>query len=202
VNGGTMTAENREPLHIRRITCEGFLRKDGLIDIEGSLIDTKHREFQLANKLLPAKEPLHQMRICITINHQRDIVAVQASSERSPYDECREVEPFYQRLVGMRVDRGFVRAVKEIFRGTGGCTHMTELLAPLATTAYQVIWAEDGRKGIDDHDSQHRISPLNGCHALKVKGQVVKTYFRQDLEQWKTKQVDKLQSLPKAKATP
>jgi len=199
---GTMTANNREPLHLRRITCEGFLRKDGLIDIEGTLIDTKHRDFQLANRLLPAKEQLHQMRICITVNHEREIVAVQASIEHSPYNECQEVEPFYQRLVGMRVDRGFVRAVKEMFRGTSGCTHMTELLAPLATTTYQVIWAEDGWNGIDDHDSQQRASPLNGCHALKVEGQVVKTYFRQELEQWKTKQVVKLQSLPKAKATP
>ena len=31
----------RKPLHLRRISCEGFQRDDGLIDLEGLLIDTK-----------------------------------------------------------------------------------------------------------------------------------------------------------------
>ena len=31
----------RKPLHHREVICQGFLRDDGLIDIEGQLTDTK-----------------------------------------------------------------------------------------------------------------------------------------------------------------
>ncbi|MGB0396883.1 MAG: DUF2889 domain-containing protein, partial [Candidatus Puniceispirillaceae bacterium] len=38
----------REARHLRRISCEGFARTDGLLDIEGELIDTKHYDFPSA----------------------------------------------------------------------------------------------------------------------------------------------------------
>ena len=37
----------RRLLHLRRITCEAFEREDGLLDIEGLLIDTKPTPVQL-----------------------------------------------------------------------------------------------------------------------------------------------------------
>jgi hypothetical protein len=172
----------RRPLHSRTITCEAFLRDDGLIDIEGVLKDTKPRPLRLPSKTVAAGEPIHLMRVCMTINPSREIVGVRASSEAHPYDECAEVEPNYQRLLGMKIDRGFSKAVKTLFASTKGCTHMTELLPPIATTAFQVIWSEDGWRGVDEADSAHRTSPINGCHALRVDSHVVQTYFRDHLK--------------------
>ena len=39
-------ATPREPIHTRRIECQGFLRQDGLWDIEGRLTDGKTYSFK------------------------------------------------------------------------------------------------------------------------------------------------------------
>src|SRR5690606_12405498 len=36
----------REPIHIRTVTCRGYRRSDGLWDIEGHLVDTKAYLFE------------------------------------------------------------------------------------------------------------------------------------------------------------
>ena len=36
----SLSAPIKEARHLRRISCEGFARIDGLLDIEGELIDT------------------------------------------------------------------------------------------------------------------------------------------------------------------
>lgn len=172
----------RRSLHLRRITCEGFLRDDGLIDIEGVLIDTKPRPFKLVTKTVETGQPIHLMRLRLTVNRERQIVDARAHSEQGPYSECAEVEPRYRQLIGLRIEPGFTRAARKLFAGTQGCTHMTELLPPMATTAFQVLWSEDGWDGVDQPGSLRRTSPINGCHALRADSHVVRTYFKEHLE--------------------
>jgi len=167
----------RRPVHLRRIHCEGFLRDDGLIDLEGTLVDTKPEPLQMVHRLVPAHAPIHQMRVRLTIDRERRIVDAQAWSEHSPYEDCQEVEPVYRQLVGARIEPGFTRLVKRLFGGTAGCTHLTELIPALASTAFQVIWAQGDFGGPDDPGSARRTSPLGGCHALRPEGRVVRTYF-------------------------
>jgi hypothetical protein len=176
-------AAPRKPLHLRRISCEGFLREDGLIDIEGLLIDTKPLPVQLVNKSLAAGEPIHQMRVRLTIDRERCIVDAQAWSEHTPYPDCMEVEAGYRKLIGMRIEPGFTLAVKRLFRGTLGCSHMTELLPPMASTAFQTMWADGDFKTVDPQGSKQRTSPLGGCHALRLNGHIVKTYFPQQYKE-------------------
>lgn len=158
------------------------MREDGLIDIEGVLVDTKPRPFEIATKTVEADNPIHLMRLCLTINTAREILGIRASSEQTPYNECREVELQYQRLIGLRIDSGFTRTVKQMFAGTQGCTHMTELLPTIATTAFQAIWSENGWQGVSPAGNPKRKSPINGCHALRADGHVVRTYFQHHLE--------------------
>jgi len=54
---------------------------------------------------------------------------------------------------------------------------MTELLPPMASTAFQLLWADGGFEGADAPGSGRRTSPLGGCHALKLDGVIVRTYF-------------------------
>ena len=51
----------RKLLHTRKVTCEGYLRDDGLMDIEGHLVDTKSYDFPNNDRggHIPAGEPLH-----------------------------------------------------------------------------------------------------------------------------------------------
>jgi hypothetical protein len=168
---------HRRPLHLRRIHCEGFARDDGLFDIEGLLVDTKPVPLRLVNREVPAGEPIHRMRVVLTIDRTRTIVQAQAFTESSPYPDCGEIAAAYGRLVGLRIEPGFTRAVKRLFRGTLGCSHMTELLPPMASTAFQVLWADGDYGGADAQGSAQRTSPLGGCHALRLDGRIVKTYF-------------------------
>jgi len=172
-------AAPRRPVHLRRITCEGFLRDDGLIDIEGLLIDTKPEPMRLVTKEVPAGSPIHQMRLRITVDRERRIVEASAYSEQGPYPACSEVEAGYRRLVGLRIEPGFTRQVKRLLRGVEGCTHMTELLAPMASTALQVIWGDSEIATNGEALAAQRMSPLGGCHALRLDGEIVRTYFPQ-----------------------
>ena len=172
----------RTPLHLRRISCEGFLRDDGLYDLEGLLIDTKPVPLPLVTREVPAGESIHQMRVRLTIDREMTIVDARVYSEHTPYPDCVEVEANYRQLVGLRIGPGFTREVKRLFRGTAGCSHMTELLPPLASTAFQVMWANNDFDSVDAEGSTQRTSPLGGCHALRLEGRIVRTYFPQVLK--------------------
>nr|WP_314533097.1 DUF2889 domain-containing protein [uncultured Pseudomonas sp.] len=45
----------------------------------------------------------------------------------------------YGALVGLRIGTGFKQRVAERVGGLKGCTHLTELLGPMATTAIQTL---------------------------------------------------------------
>lgn len=168
----------RRRLHLRRIICEGFARDDGLIDIEGTLIDTKPFAIEMAEKSLSADEAIHQMTVCLTIDRQRNIVDAQARTVDSPYRICGSIAKSYRQLIGLRIEPGFTQQVKRMFRGTLGCTHLTELLPPMATIAFQIQWARpDEFEAADERTTQRRTSPLGGCHALRLDGEVVRMYM-------------------------
>jgi hypothetical protein len=147
------------------------------VDIEGLLVDTKPIGLELMTKHVPAGEPIHQMRLRMTVDRERLIVDMQAVSEVTPYHTCVEVASTYQRLIGLRIEPGFTQQVKRLFRGVEGCTHMTELLPAMASTAFQVLWADGDINRVDPQGSTQRSSPLGGCHALRLDGTIVKTYF-------------------------
>lgn len=123
------------------------------------------------------------MRVRLTIDRERRIVDAQAFSEHTPYADCMEVEARYRKLIGLRIEPGFTGAVKRLFRGTEGCAHLTELVPVMASTAFQVLWAQGDFGGADVEGSGRRTSPLGGCHALRLDGQVVRTYFPQHLKE-------------------
>lgn len=166
----------RRPVHLRRITCEGFERDDGLFDVVGTLIDTKPHAVDLQEKTVPGNEPIHHMTVCLTIDRDRLIHDVQAHTLEGPHAVCGAITQSYRHLIGQRIQPGFVSTAKRLFRGEAGCTHMTELLPPMATTAFQMLWrsADDVT---DPEQPQHRNSPLGGCHALARDGEFVRLYF-------------------------
>lgn len=68
----------------------------------------------------------------------QEVIAV---SEITPGSECPQVARAYESLKGLRVEPGFSRAVKERVQGVKGCTHLTELIGPMATVADQTFSA-------------------------------------------------------------
>lgn len=166
----------RRPVHLRRIRCEGFERSDGLYDIVGTLIDTKPFPIELEEKTVAGDEAIHHMTLCLTIDRDRLIHAVEAHTLEGPHAVCGAITDSYGRLIGQRIQPGFIRVVKRLFRAELGCTHLTELLPPMATTAFQMLW--NSADDVTDPDQpEHRNSPLGGCHALKRDGEFVRLHF-------------------------
>ena len=144
----------RQLLHTRRVTCQGFFREDGLLDIEGRITDEK--TYEHANEWRGALKPgdfVHDMSIRLTLDHRFTIVDVEAVTDKSPYRMCGDIAPNFKKLIGLRVGAGFNRAVRERLGGREGCTHIVELLGPVATTAFQTA----GSRKVRDLNEAHRI---------------------------------------------
>jgi len=169
----------RQPLHTRRVKCEGFIRDDGLFDIEGEITDTKGYAFENHHRgEVEPGDPIHHMRVRITVDDELRIHAAQAVSISTPYDLCRAAAPDFERLVGIRIGPGYMRKVKERYGRDQGCTHIMELLYPLGTTAFQTVfpYREYQRRleGLSEGESMKNGPPLNSCYAFSSKRSVVK----------------------------
>ena len=143
----------RQHLHTRRVVCQGFFRDDGLWDIEGRITDEK--SYEHANEWRGPLTPgdfVHDMSIRLTIDHKFTIVDAEAVTDRSPYSMCGDIAPAFRKLVGLRIGGGFHRAVRERLGGIHGCTHIVELLGPVATTAFQTV----SSKKAQDLNRAHR----------------------------------------------
>lgn len=178
----------RDHIHTRRVTCEGYRRADGLWDIEGHLVDTKTYTF--SNKERGDVEPgvpVHEMRIRLTIDDDFAIRAVEAVTDHSPFSVCREVTPNFERLVGLTIGPGWRRAVARRVGGIEGCTHIVELLGPVATTAFQTIMPlrereralkQAAERGNDaEQGERKRPRLLNTCHAFREDGPKTKEFW-------------------------
>jgi len=144
----------RQHLHTRKVTCQGFYRDDGLFDIEGRITDTK--TYEHANEWRGPLRPgdlVHDMSIRVTLDHRFTIVDVEAVTDSSPYRMCGDIAPNFKKLIGLRVGPGFTKAVRQRLGGVHGCTHLVELLGPVATTAFQTA----GSKKANDLQLDHRL---------------------------------------------
>ena len=177
---------NRQLLHARNITCLGFYRDDGLWEIEGRLTDRKDYSFENENRgQVDAGEPVHDMWLRVTLNDNLLITNVEASTDASPYPICPDITKNFSRLKGITIGPGWRKAIKNKVGGIHGCTHLVELLGPIATTAYQTIFSEKAQilKKAKSSESktkmvagEERNKPrlLNTCHAFNESSSVVK----------------------------
>src|ERR1700734_2793441 len=184
---------DRERLHTRSIEINGYHRADGLYDIEAHLTDSKSfGQTNYDRGHIEPGEPIHDMRLRLTLDEQMHIKAVEAVSDKTPYAMCPTAAPNFTRLIGMRIKAGFLRDANHAVGGTVGCTHLRELLQQMATTAYQTInpakarremaaqGAADDKPGSDAFDK--RITEkwgggnkiLNTCLAYDERGPLVK----------------------------
>lgn len=168
----------RKPAHTRVVTCQGYERDDGLWDIEGRIVDTKPYRFQNRDRggWIEADEALHDMSIRLTINLDLEVLDADAVIDFSPYNYCRAVAPIARNLIGLKIAPGFTQKSKLAMGANLGCTHLTELLGPVATTAIQTIASARSRLREQDHKPQ---SPafLDTCHTYASDSPVVKLHW-------------------------
>ncbi len=179
------TPAPRTPSHTRKILCQGFKRDDGLWDIEGHLTDTKNFPYPHDKKgFLPPGDALHQMSVRVTVDEHFLVHETEACIDASPFEICPNIIERFQLLKGLTMGLGWRFEIRKRLGGTLGCTHLVELLAPVATTAFQTIAgstdanaetvAESIRKENDD-----KPVVLDTCHALARSSPVVKLHWPQ-----------------------
>ena len=172
-------APPRQSVHDRQVRCQGYRRADGLWDIEGHLTDTKTYDFTNQHRgEVKAGEAVHEMWLRLTIDDDFVIRAVEAVTDFAPYRVCPAITPNFQRLVGVQIAPGFRRQVARHLGGVQGCTHLVELLGPLATTAFQTIWPYR-RHQKESAPGSESTGFLDSCHALRRDGETVKAHWPQ-----------------------
>jgi hypothetical protein len=169
----------RRHLHTRNITCEGYARDDGLWDIEARIVDTKtYQTDEPFRGARPAGQPVHHMQVRLTLDREMVVRDIEVTTNDAPYDACPSVAPNYKALIGARIGAGWRKAVTEAVGRTKGCTHISELLMPAATVAFQTMgsWPkpESGSPAVDSGKKPYFV---DGCAAWASDGPVVKKLF-------------------------
>lgn len=169
---------NRNLAHTRVVTCHGYKREDGLWDIEGRIVDTKPYRFPNKDRggWIKADEALHDISIRITINFEMKVIDAEAVIDSSPYNYCKCVVAIAKNLVGLQIAPGWTLKSKAAMGKNRGCTHLTELLGPVATTAIQTITSETMKRSKQDVGDPVESASLflNSCHSLAAGSPVVK----------------------------
>jgi hypothetical protein len=177
----------RNHFHTRQIRCDGYARPDGLWEIEATITDTKTYGFpnEWRGEVKPG-EPIHGMSMRIAYDDDYVIREAEAAMDFSPFETCATVAPNFAKLVGLKIGPGFNRKVKELVGGTAGCTHLVELLAPMATVAFQTTAAGARRhreemyglppkSEVEDAPTVPRV--LDSCVSWDSRGPNVKKFM-------------------------
>ncbi len=137
----TNVPAKRREIHHRVIDMKTYERDDGLFDAEAHLVDRKPFDFKRSGRPepWPAGTALHDLRVRMTVDGTYVVREISASSDVTPYAICKEAEATLSLMVGERLASGWTQKVKERLRGSTSCTHLMEMLLPLASTALQGI---------------------------------------------------------------
>ncbi len=160
----TMTEPSeRKLLHTRQVSCRGYQLDGERWEIEGRMVDLKN--FPVANAdrggRIAVGEPLHDISLSLVIDSALRILHVRATIDAAPFNQCAAITGAFRALEGLTLTQGFSRQAKALLGGVKGCTHLLELLGPIATTAYQTLWQSE--EGYDVH-SQEVDRLLDSCH--------------------------------------
>lgn len=135
------TPTARRPVHTRRIVFEAFVRDDGLWDIDCSLHDSKAMEISMRERgVLQPGDPVHLLRVRLTIDDNFTIHDVQTGVGAVPFAECHiAADAPMRKLIGLTMGPGWRKAIDGAIGGVAGCTHLRELVFNAATAAFQTV---------------------------------------------------------------
>jgi hypothetical protein len=194
--------ENSELIHTRRYEVRTYKLNDDRFLLRGVVIDEKPAGLYISHD--PEVLWVHHMVVDLEVTFPTfTIEKVSVTFHERPHTHCTDIEPDYQKLVGLSIARGFNNKVKELFGGPRGCTHIGALLAAMAPVAIQSGWsmrmgaAVEGVSTPSTPEQRRRAYAinLNTCHIWDENGQMVS-----DIEQglpmevplWITKRFKKL----------
>ena len=174
-----------DQVHDRRYQVNSFRVPDGNLLVRGSIVDTKPPGLYVADDDRPIE--MHHMVVEFAIEvSTMTITDVDVEFVTHPNITCPAIVEHYDKLIGLSVQRGFNRKIRELFGGPRGCTHTTALLQAMAPVVIQSMWSlamlnrrQPGAHGAaadaatvppDVAREQAMARNLNSCHVWDENG--------------------------------
>lgn len=170
-----MAHTEREELHVRSIEMRGYRRSDGLYEVEGKLLDRKPYDFiptMHSGRFVSAGEPIHEMVVRLVYDEKLVVQAIEYVTSAAPYSNCSRGGIALQSVVGLAMVNGWSKEIKKRLGGSQCCTHLMELLIPMATTAFQSLSATS-RTQPERLDATGRPKKIDSCYAYSADGELV-----------------------------
>ncbi len=164
-----------DEIHHRQVDIRFYRRSDALYEIIGRLIDTKSHAFrrQLSEQDTLPGEPLHDITVHLVIDPEMRVVDASAHMDATPFGICPGASAALQDLKGLQIGAGWNRKVRELLGGSLSCTHIVELLGPMATTAFQGLAPQRLAQMNDVSGEAQRQQKVDSCYAYGAQREVV-----------------------------
>nr|WP_145549041.1 DUF2889 domain-containing protein [Variovorax boronicumulans] len=166
---------DREELHHRQIDLRFYRLAGGLYEVVGRLVDTKRQPFrrQLAAADTPPGTPIHDIAVHLVVDDAMLVHDAFASMDATPFSICPGATATLAPLKGLSMRKGWNRQVRELLGGAASCTHIVELLGPMATTVFQGLApARLAQINLPGSENQ-RQAKVDSCYAYAAEREVV-----------------------------
>ncbi|MBI5374646.1 MAG: DUF2889 domain-containing protein [Candidatus Schekmanbacteria bacterium] len=88
----------------------------------------------------------HNIRLQMMVKiSTREIITATGEMVKTPFGECKTALPNVDKLIGLKIERGFAKKMREAVGGAGGCTHIVELALTMASLSSNSILLEAAR---------------------------------------------------------
>lgn len=164
----------RTELHHRQIDIRFFRRSDGMYEVEGRLLDRKAHAFRRALQDFdtPAGAPLHDITVRLVVDENSLVHDAGASYSAAPFALCHQAAQTLAPLKGLRVGAGWNKRVRELLGGAASCTHIVELLGPMASTIHQGFAPQRMARMSETGNEEHK-SKVDSCYSYGRDREVV-----------------------------
>jgi len=170
----------RTRFHTRQFLYECYRREDGLWDIDCELRDIKDHPYTLHTGTVPAKQPIHNMQIRVTVDEGLTIRDFVAMTLHAPFPDCMQAGDPMRAMIGVRIGPGWRGEIERRIGGVKGCTHLRDLLFNAATAAFQSVAAHATQQRLlDPGAAAHQGETphfLGKCMSWALDSAVVKQY--------------------------
>lgn len=172
----------RRQIHTRQIVSRGYVRDDGLFDVEADLIDHKPYVYKDRERgELPPGAPIHEMRVRVTVDNDLVVREIACEMAEVPFRYCKGALEGVPSLVSESVGSGWRKAVDARMRGRKGCTHLRELLYCVGTVVFQTIspYREQFMSDVGAPKAGRDGLPffVDQCYSWSTESPVVERYF-------------------------
>lgn len=151
--------EEEIPIHTRTYDVKTYRVDAGHMRLRGRVTDTKPPGLYVRGDTEPLD--VHDMVVDLVVSFPfLEVTSINVVLDTHPHLSCTEIEPTFEKLVGLSIARGFNRQLTQLFGGPRGCTHVVALLRAMGPVAIQSIYsmeaADPSRNPADSWNGDER----------------------------------------------